>query len=59
MAGLFGILYTFFQLVFGGGVSYITSKMKNLNLHKETIEQGFDLQFRIFQKQQLKLDKPI
>jgi hypothetical protein len=31
MAGILGIFYTFFQMVFGGGVSYITSKMKNLN----------------------------
>ncbi len=54
MAGILGVVYTFFQMVFGGGVSYITSKMKNLNVHKETIEQGFDLQFRIFQKQEMK-----
>lgn len=37
MATILGIFYTFFQLVFGGGVSYITSKMKNLDVHKEMI----------------------
>ena len=59
MATIIGIFYTAFQLVFGGGVSYITSKMKNLNLHKETIEQGFDLQFKIFRKQEMKAFNPI
>jgi signal recognition particle GTPase len=41
-------------MIFGGGVSYLTSKMKNLSKHKQLIEQGFDLQFRMLQKQEMK-----
>jgi hypothetical protein len=50
---LVGGLVTLFQMVFGGGLSYITSRMKNLSEHKIKIERGFDLQFRIYQKQGL------
>lgn len=48
-----GSLVTAFQMIFGGGLSYLTSKMKNLSGHKIKIEKGFDLQFQIYQKQEL------
>lgn len=54
-AGGIAGLITAFQMIFGGGVSYLTSKMKNLSKHKQLIEQGFDLQFRMFQKQEMKV----
>lgn len=54
---MLGGLITAFQMIFGGGFSYITSRMKNLSGHKLKIEQGFDLQFQIYQKQALGKEK--
>jgi hypothetical protein len=59
IALVLGTLTTAFQMIFGGGASYLTSKMKNLSNHKLMIEEGFDLQFRIFQKQELESKKII
>lgn len=36
-AGGIAGLITAFQMIFGGGVSYLTSKMKNLSKHKQLI----------------------
>lgn len=33
-AVIFGLLATAFQMIFGGGFRYLTSKMKNLSDHK-------------------------
>ena len=52
--GVGTVLMTAYQMIFGGGVQYLTSKMKNLSEHKIMIEQGFDLQFRLLQKQEMK-----